>query len=58
MRINRLGETEGFLTGYYEPIVDGSRFPSPEFHIPLYRRPPDLVAAGHNRVPITFPTRA
>ena len=58
VRINRLGETEGFLTGYYEPIVDGSRFPSPEFHIPLYRRLPDLVAAGHNQVPITFPTRA
>ena len=27
VRISPLGETEGFLTGYYEPIVDGSRFP-------------------------------
>ena len=47
MRIARLGEAEGFLTGYYEPIVEGSRFPNPEFHVPLYRRPRDLVAAGH-----------
>src|SRR6185503_15816284 len=35
------------LTGYYEPIVRGSRFPSPEFPVPLYRRPRDLIAAGH-----------
>ena len=46
VRIARLGEVEGFLTGYYEPIVQGSRFPNPEFHIPLYRRPPDLLVAG------------
>src|SRR6266567_9389935 len=43
VRIARLGETQGFLTGYYEPIVQGSRFPNPEFHVPLYRRPPALV---------------
>jgi membrane-bound lytic murein transglycosylase A len=47
VRITKLGEPEGFLTGYYEPIVQGSRFPSPEFPVPLYRRPKDLVAAGH-----------
>jgi membrane-bound lytic murein transglycosylase A len=47
VRIARLGETQGFLTGYYEPVVQGSRFPSPEFHVPLYRRPPDLVAVGY-----------
>jgi membrane-bound lytic murein transglycosylase A len=44
--IARLGETRGLLTGYYEPVVDGSRFPSPEFHVPLYRRPRDLLVAG------------
>src|SRR4029077_15213095 len=42
VRIARLGETEGLLTGYFEPIVAGSRFPSPEFPVPLYRRPRDL----------------
>src|SRR5262245_49830819 len=44
VRIGRLGEAEGLLTGYFEPIVAGSRFPTPEFHVPLYRRPRDLEA--------------
>jgi len=57
VRISRLGETEGFLTGYYEPIVDGSRFPSPEFYVPLYRRPRDLVAAGHKQGAEGFPNK-
>jgi membrane-bound lytic murein transglycosylase A len=34
---------EGLLTGYYEPIVAGSRTESPRYRIPVYRRPPDLV---------------
>jgi membrane-bound lytic murein transglycosylase A len=46
MRIRKLGDPAGFLTGYYEPIVDGSRFPTREFTVPLYRRPRDLVAPG------------
>jgi membrane-bound lytic murein transglycosylase A len=57
VRIARLGEVEGFLTGYFEPIVQGSRFPNPEFHIPLYRRPPDLVAAGHRPGSDAFPNK-
>src|SRR5215831_2678873 len=57
VRINRLGEPQGFLTGYFEPIVQGSRFPSPEFHVPLYRRPPDLVAAGHKQGVDNFPNK-
>jgi membrane-bound lytic murein transglycosylase A len=46
VRIRKLGEAAGFLTGYYEPIVDGSRFPTREFSVPLYRRPPDLTMPG------------
>src|SRR5579864_8862352 len=46
LRIRKLGDSAGFLTGYYEPIFEGSRFPTREFTVPLYRRPPDLVAAG------------
>nr|WP_245428940.1 MltA domain-containing protein [Rhodoplanes elegans] len=46
LRISRIGEPAGFLTGYYEPIVDGSRFPNQIFKVPMYRRPPDLVAPG------------
>jgi len=47
VRIARLGEVQGLLTGYFEPIVAGSRLPNPEFHVPLYRRPRDLIAAGY-----------
>ena len=57
VRIARLGEVDGFLTGYFEPIVQGSRFPNPEFHIPLYRRPHDLVAAGHKPGSYAFPNK-
>jgi membrane-bound lytic murein transglycosylase A len=55
VRIGRLGEAEGLLTGYFEPIVAGSRFPTPEFHVPLYRRPRDLEAAGYKPGSLAFP---
>ncbi len=42
-RIARLGEREGFITGYYEPVVDGARLPSDKFTVPVYRRPPDMT---------------
>jgi membrane-bound lytic murein transglycosylase A len=55
IRIRKLGDAAGFLTGYYEPIVDGSRFPTREFTVPLYRRPPDLLAAGATNPGGPFP---
>jgi membrane-bound lytic murein transglycosylase A len=58
VRIAKLGETTGLLTGYFEPIVDGSRFPNPEFHWPLYRRPPDLLVDGKKPPPGSIPNRA
>jgi membrane-bound lytic murein transglycosylase A len=33
----------GLLTGYYEPLISGSRTPSAKFPTPIHRRPPDLV---------------
>jgi membrane-bound lytic murein transglycosylase A len=33
----------GLLTGYYEPLVEGSRTPQGVFQTPIYKRPPDLV---------------
>lgn len=57
VRIARLGETEGLVTGYFEPVVAGSRFPSPAFSVPLYRRPRDLVAAGYRPGAIAFPNK-
>jgi membrane-bound lytic murein transglycosylase A len=55
IRIRKLGDQAGFLTGYYEPVVDGSRFPTREFTVPLYRRPPDLIAAGATQPGGPFP---
>jgi membrane-bound lytic murein transglycosylase A len=57
VRIARLGEVDGLLTGYFEPVVAGSRFPSPEFHVPVYRRPRDLVAAGYSPASVAFPNK-
>ncbi|MGI9525130.1 MAG: murein transglycosylase A [Hyphomicrobiaceae bacterium] len=39
--INR--DVTGLLTGYYEPVLSGSRLPSPTHNVPVYRRPADLV---------------
>lgn len=55
VRINKLGEREGLITGYYEPVVDGALHPSSVYHVPLYRRPPDLFAVGAK--PGTFPNK-
>lgn len=35
---------QGLFTGYYEPEVKGSPRSNPRYGVPLYRRPPDLVA--------------
>lgn len=40
-------EPVGLLTGYYEPVVEGSRLPTPEFRVPLYAPPANL----HRRKP-------
>ncbi len=37
---------KGFLTGYYEPVVEGSWSKTPEFPEPLLARPADLVTLG------------
>lgn len=34
----------GLVTGYYEPLLKGSRSPTAKYRVPLYRVPPDLVA--------------
>jgi membrane-bound lytic murein transglycosylase A len=34
---------EGLFTGYYEPILEGSRTKDARFQTPLLKRPPDLV---------------
>jgi peptidoglycan lytic transglycosylase A len=44
VRIARLGEEAGFLTGYYEPEVEGRRTASDDFNIPIYRQPEGFFA--------------
>ncbi len=51
VRISKMGGDAGLLTGYYEPIVEGSRFPTGTFKVPIYRRPPDLVPPVNNNSP-------
>jgi membrane-bound lytic murein transglycosylase A len=46
VRITPAGEPAGFVTGYYEPVVEGSREPTGEFVHPLYRTPPGLLRGG------------
>jgi membrane-bound lytic murein transglycosylase A len=38
------GPAEGLVTGYYEPILAGSRTRTDRFRFPAYGVPPDLVA--------------
>jgi membrane-bound lytic murein transglycosylase A len=38
---------QGLLTGYYEPVLEGSRTPTERFATPIYRRPADLVNLVH-----------
>ena len=44
--VKHSGETRedtGLITGYFEPLLQGSRTPSPKFMAPLYAPPPDLL---------------
>jgi membrane-bound lytic murein transglycosylase A len=50
----RLGSA--FFTGYYEPIVEGSRVATDRFTVPLYRTPDDLVEVEPGLHPGLDPT--
>ena len=41
--VNATGKSK--LTGYYEPLLKGSRTPGKKFRYPIYSRPPDLLKA-------------
>ncbi|HTD02460.1 murein transglycosylase A [Undibacterium sp.] len=41
--INPDGSSEGLITGYYEPLLRGSRAKGGPYQTPLYRTPPDLL---------------
>jgi membrane-bound lytic murein transglycosylase A len=37
------GASEGLFTGYYEPVLNGSRSPGPLYPVALHAPPPDLL---------------
>jgi len=41
--VNLDGSTEGTITGYYEPVIRGSRARSPIYRFPVYGVPDDLL---------------
>ncbi|WP_407080391.1 murein transglycosylase A [Bradyrhizobium roseum] len=57
LRISRLGEGEGFVTGYYEPIVDGSRTENEVYKVPVYRRPSNLFVRGTTQASAGLPNK-
>jgi len=44
----------GLLTGYYEPLIDASPTPTPEFRAPALARPRDLVSFAPGEGPQGF----
>src|SRR5215470_10394166 len=48
LKISRLGEGEGFVTGYYEPVLEGSLTQDDTYNVPVYRRPSNLFVRGYN----------
>jgi len=55
VRIAPLDADQGFLTGYYEAVFEGSRVATADFTVPMYRAPASLAVAGGKRV-ATFPS--
>jgi membrane-bound lytic murein transglycosylase A len=57
LQISRLGEGDGFVTGYYEPILDGSRTQTDIYNVPVYRRPSNLFVRGFRQDAPSLPNK-
>jgi len=57
LRISRLGEDAGFVTGYYEPVIDGSRTQTDVYTVPVYRRPSNLFVRGFKQGDAGLPNK-
>lgn len=57
LQISRIGEDAGFVTGYYEPIVDGSRTQTDVYNVPVYRRPSNLFVRGYSQASASMPNK-
>jgi membrane-bound lytic murein transglycosylase A len=57
LRISRLGQEDGFVTGYYEPIIEGSRTRTDVYTVPVYRRPSNLFVRGYKQSDVSLPNK-
>ena len=57
LQISRLGEEQGFVTGYYEPVIDGSKTRTDLYTVPVYRRPSNLFVRGFHQEDTGLPNR-
>jgi membrane-bound lytic murein transglycosylase A len=57
LQISRLGEDAGFVTGYYEPVIDGSRTKTDVYTVPVYRRPSNLFVRGYSQESVSLPNK-
>jgi membrane-bound lytic murein transglycosylase A len=57
LQISRLGEGDGFVTGYYEPVLDGSRTRTDIYNVPIYRRPSNLFVRGYSQDAQNLPNK-
>ncbi len=57
LRISKLGDSDGFVTGYYEPIFDGSLTQNEVYNVPVYRRPSNLFVRGFKQDAAGLPNK-
>jgi membrane-bound lytic murein transglycosylase A len=53
----RVGQGKAFVTGYYEPEIEGSRTQVPGYDVPVYAKPDDLVEADAAAIAAGAPRR-
>ena len=54
VRLAATGQEQGFYTGYYEPVVEGSRVKTDEYSVPLYTAPAHAVKKKQSKVFANF----
>jgi membrane-bound lytic murein transglycosylase A len=57
LKISRLGEGDGFVTGYYEPVLEGSLTQTDVYNVPVYRRPSNLFVRGYRQSSPDLPNK-
>jgi membrane-bound lytic murein transglycosylase A len=57
LRISKLGDSDGFVTGYYEPVIDGSLTQNEVYNVPVYRRPSNLFVRGFKQDAAGLPNK-